>query len=154
MKYFPAFKRKIDIERNDITTEEIADMMSKIELIDVMHIDSNCVKCRRTSFGRNNIVPDVDIYPEKKENVTQLHCEFHLRKETQILLYIYTVLAAAVQIGVLIKFWGELTLPCFIPIGIIALAQLMTYVQLHDDTGVITDRIKSKTYIGTHNENI
>ena len=154
MKYFPVFRRTIDVGRSDISTEEIANMMSKIDLIDVVRIDSGCVKCRRPSFGKNNIVPDVDIYPEKKENVTQLHCEFHLRKETQILLYIYTVLAAAVQIGVLIKFWGELTLPCFVPIGIIALAQLMTYVQLHDDTGVITHRIKSKTFIGTHDENI
>ena len=147
MKYFPVFRRTIEVGRSDISTEEIADIMSKIELIDVMHIDSDCVKCRRTSFGRNNIVPDVDIYPEKKENVTQLHCEFHLRKETQILLYIYTVLAAAVQIGVLIKCWGELTLPCFAPIGIITIAQLMTYVLLRDETGMITDSIKRKKHL-------
>ena len=133
--------------RSDISTEEIANMMSKIDLINVMRIDSDCVKCRRPSFGKNNIVPDVDIYPEKKENVTQLHCEFHLRKETQILLYIYTVLAAAVQIGVLIKFWGELTLPCFAPIGIITIAQLMTYVLLHYQTGMITDDIKRKKHL-------
>ena len=133
--------------RSDISTEEIANMMSKIDLINVMRIDNDCVKCRRTSFGRNNIVPDVDIYPEKKKNVTQLHCEFHLRKETQILLYIYTVLAAAVQISVLVTQWGKLNLPCFAPIGIITIAQLMTYVLLHYQTGMITDDIKRKKHL-------
>lgn len=147
MKYFPVFRRTIDVGRSDISTEEIANMMTKIDLIDVVRIDSDCVKCRRPSFGKNNIVPDVDIYPEKKENVTQLHCEFHLRKETQILLYIYTVLAAAVQIGVLVTQWGKLNLPCFAPIGIITIAQLMTYVLLHYQTGMITDDIKRKKHL-------
>ncbi len=133
--------------RSDISTEEIANMMSKIDLINVMRIDSDCVKCRRPSFGKNNIVPDVDIYPEKKENVTQLHCEFHLRKETQILLYIYTVLAVAMQISVLVTQWGKLNLPCFAPIGIITIAQLMTYVLLHYQTGMITDDIKRKKHL-------
>ena len=147
MKYFPVFKRIIDVERNEITTEEIANMMNQIDLIDVMHIDSDCVKCRRPSFGKNNIVPDVDVFPVKKENMTQLHCVFHLRKEVQILFYIYSILAVAVQIGVLIACWGKLTLPCFAPIGIIVIAQFMTYLLLHDETGIITDSIKSKKHL-------
>ena len=147
MKYFPVFRRTIEVGRSDISTEEIANMMSEIDLINVMRIDSDCVKCRRPSFGKNNIVPDVDIYPEKKENVTQLHCEFHLRKETQILLYIYTVLAVAMQISVLVTQWGKLNLPCFAPIGIITIAQLMTYVLLHYQTGMITDDIKRKKHL-------
>ncbi len=152
MKYFPAFKRKIDVERNNITTEEIANMMSQIDLINVMHIDGDCVKCRRPSFGKNNIVPDVDITPVKKGEISELHCVFHLRKEVQILFYVYSILAVAVQIGVLIAFWGELTLPCFVPIGIITIAQLMTYVLLHDETGIITNSIKSKKHLLEHRE--
>ena len=152
MKYFPVFKRKIVIERNDVTTDEIANMMSKIEDIRVMRIDSDCVKCRKPSFGKNNIVPDVDVFLVKKENTTQLHCVFHLRKEVQILFYIYSILAVAVQIGVLIAFRGELTLPCFAPIGIIAIAQLMTYVLLHDETGIITNNIKSKKQLLEHRD--
>ena len=133
--------------RSDISTEEIADIMSKIELIDVMHIDSDCVKCRRPSFGKNNIVPDVDIFPAKKENTTQLNCVFHLRKEVQILFYIYSILAVAMQIGALVTQWGKLNLLCFAPIGIITIAQLMTYVLLHDETGMITDSIKRKKHL-------
>ena len=147
MKYFPVFRRTIEVGRSDISTEEISDIMSKIELIDVMHIDSDCVKCRRPSFGKNNIVPDVDIFPAKKENTTQLNCVFHLRKEVQILFYIYSILAVAMQIGALVTQWGKLNLLCFAPIGIITIAQLMTYVLLHDETGMITDSIKRKKHL-------
>lgn len=147
MKYFPVFRRTIDVGRSDISTEKIANMMSKIDLIDVVRIDSDCVKCRRPSFGKNNIVPDVDIFPAKKENTTQLNCVFHLRKEVQILFYIYSILAVAMQIGVLVTQWGKLNLPCFAPIGIITIAQLMTYVLLHDQTGMITDDIKRKKHL-------
>ena len=147
MKYFPVFRRTIDVGRSDISTEEIANMMSKIDLIDVVRIDSDCVKCRRPSFGKNNIVPDVDIFPAKKENTTQLNCVFHLRKEVQILFYIYSILAVAMQIGALVTQWGKLNLLCFAPIGIITIAQLMTYVLLHDETGMITDSIKRKKHL-------
>ena len=144
MKYFPEFKREIDIERKDITTGEIANVMSQIHRIQVMAMGDDYINCRKPSVGKNNIVPDIDIFLVKKENATQLRCVFHLRNEVQILYYIASALLLAMQIGKLITSQGEVVHSDFRYLAILLITQLLTFLLMHIQACNITQQLEAK----------
>ena len=141
MKYFPVFKRKIVIERNDVTTDEIANMMSKIEDIRVMRIDGDCVHCRKMNQPGivNSFLPDMEISLVKIGETSVCHCLFHFKKSVQVLVYIINIFALAMQIGVLFAAQGEIIFPCFIPVIIIAYSLLLSFLGLGYQVRRITE---------------
>ncbi len=142
MKYFPVFKRKIVIERSDVTAEEIANMMSKIEDIRVMRIDGDCVQCRKDNpsmIYHNSFLPDIKITLVKSGETSELRCQFYLKKSVQIIAYIINFYALAMQIGVLFATQGEIIFPCFIPAIIIAFSLLLSFFGLGYQVRRITE---------------
>ena len=150
MKYFPVFKRKIDIERNDVTVEEIADMLSKNGDYRITGIYGDCVKCSKINkpeMGYYSFNPDFNITLVKNGEKTELHCLYHLKNFVQVFLYIYNLFAVAMQIAVLFLAQGEIIFPCFIPIILIAYSLLLPALALRYQANRITEDIKCNAKI-------
>lgn len=149
MKYFPVFNRKIVVERNDITTDEIANMMTKITDMRVMRINGDSVQCRKDNpsmIYHNSFLPDIKITLVKSGESSELRCRFYLKKSVQVLVYIINIFALAMQIGVLFAAQGEIIFPCFIPVIIIAYSLLLSFLGLGYQARRITEDLTYHAY--------
>ena len=152
MKYFPVFRRTIQVKK-DVTSAEMANALSKIQNIRVTHTGQNLVQCYKQNpsiIFHNAFLPGIDMTLVNKEEITEINCAFHLRKSVQIIHYVYNLLALIFQIAALVCNWGAITLPCFIPVLLIVFSNLLVFLALYYQVRKITDEINWQTIVLEH----
>ena len=143
MKYFPVFRRTIQVKK-DVTSAEMANALSKIQNIRVTHTGQNLVQCYKQNpsiIYHNSFLPGIDMTLVDKEEITEINCAFHLRNTVQIFHYAYNLLGLVLLIAVLVSNWGAITLPCFIPVLLIVFSNLLVFLALYYQVRKITDEI-------------
>ena len=145
MKYFPVFRRTIEVGRSDISTEEIADMLSKNGDIRVTGIDGDCVQCSKINkpeMGMYSFNPDFSITLVKNGETTGLHCLFYLKRVVQILSYVTYFVFLLIQAVALILAVEGTIFPCFIPPIFILFFLLTISLSLRYEARRITEKLE------------